>query len=459
MTETVAAGRDYPEAAARAREQRGWYWYDWANSAYVTTTATVLIGPYLTAVAKTAACGTSDGDCATTLSVLGVAVAPGSLVFYVVTVSTIISALVLPVVGAIADRSARKRVLLAGFAWTGAVFATGLGLVSGGNWSLGVLCLVVANICLGASLVVYDALLIEIATPDERDRVSSRGWAFGYVGGAALLVVNLIIVSVPGTFGLDKSTAVRISLASAGLWWAGFTVIPFLRLRDREPLAKERLPGGLVRTSFGQLADTLRDLRRYPQTLLFLVAYLFFNDGIQTVIYASSTYGNQQLGFGEEVLVAAILLVQVVAIAGALLLGRLARTYGAYRVVLYSLLAWTAVIVFGFFLPARALLLFLLLAALIGLVLGGTQALSRSLYSQLVPRGREAEYFSLYQACERGTSWLGTLAFGLTYQLTGSYRWAIVMLALFFVVGGLLLRRVDVRRGIVDAGNPVPAVI
>lgn len=449
----------YEPPAERRRQQRVWNWYDWANSAYVTTTATVLIGPYLTAVAKTAACGTSEGDCDVPISVFGLPVSPGSLVFYVVTFSTVLSAVLLPIVGAVADRSAHKRWMLGGFAWAGALFAAGLALVSGGNWQLGVLCLTVANLCLGASLVVYDAFLIQIATPDERDAASSRGWAFGYVGGAVLLVLNLVLVSAPSTFGLTRADAVRVSLLSAGLWWALFTFIPVLRLRDRPPVARDAEPGGLVSASFGQLGNTLRDLRKYPQTLLFLVAYLFFNDGVQTVIYASSTYGNQELGFDEQVLVAAILLVQVVAVAGALLLGRLARTYGAYRVVLGSLLAWIVVIVFGFFLPARKLVLFLLLAALIGLVLGGTQALSRSLYSQLIPPGREAEYFSLYQAAERGTSWLGTLAFGVVHQLTGSYRWAIVVLVLFFVVGALLLRRVDIRQGVVEAGNPVPAVL
>ena len=180
----------------RAREQRGWYWYDFANSAFVTTTATVLAGPYLTAVAKTAACGTSEGDCAIPLRILGIDVSAGSLYFYAITLTTILSAFVLPVVGAIADRSARKKRLLAGFAWAGSFFAALLFFVTGGNWQLGVVAMMAASLCLGASLVVYDAILIEIATPDERDRVSSRGWAFGYVGGAVLLIVNFGVLFV-----------------------------------------------------------------------------------------------------------------------------------------------------------------------------------------------------------------------------------------------------------------------
>jgi UMF1 family MFS transporter len=415
----------------------------------------VLAGPYLTAVAKTAACGTSDGDCSTPLTILGVSVSAGSLYFYAITLSTVLSALLLPVVGAFADRSSHKKRILAGFAWLGSFFAALLFFVRDGNWQLGVAAMVAASLCLGASLVVYDAILIEIATPDERDRVSSRGWAFGYVGGAILLVLNLGLLKLSD----DTGSAARISMLSAAVWWAAFTIIPFVRLRDRPAVNAEPVTGGVVARSFTQLWHTLQHARAFPQTLLFLAAYLFFNDGVQTVIYAASVFGSEELGFEEADLFLAILTVQVVAIAGALLLGRLAGRYGAKRVVLGSLVAWVVVILFGFVLPAQKFLLFLALAAAIGLVLGGTQALSRSLFSQLIPRGREAEYFSLYQAMERGTSWLGTLAFGLAHQITGSYRVAIVVLVLFFVVGGLLLRKVDVREGIRAAGNEVPAVV
>jgi UMF1 family MFS transporter len=447
-----------PDPEARRREQRGWYWYDWANSAFVTTVGTVLAGPYLTSVAKEAACGTSEGDCTVSLSLLGIPVSPGALFAYIITFTTILSALLLPVVGAFVDRSAHKRRYLAAFAWAGSGFAALLFFVRDGNWQLGAVAMVGASLCLGASLVVYDAFLIQISTPDERDGVSSRGWAFGYVGGGLLLVLNLaLVLTLP--FGLTEGSAVRISLLSAAFWWAAFTIIPLVRLHDRPPVDPDPVTGSVVRRSFAQLWHTLQHARAYPMTLLFLVAYLFFNDGVQTVIYASSIYGSEELGFDTEVLIIAILLVQIVAIFGALGLGRLARTRGAKKVVLGSLVAWVVVVFFGFLLPAGSPLPFFVLAAGIGLVLGGTQALSRSLYSQLIPRGREAEYFSLYQATERGTSWLGTLAFGLAFQITGSYRVAIILIVVFFVVGGLLLRKVDVRRGIEEAGNEVPAVI
>ncbi|NEA45140.1 MFS transporter, partial [Streptomyces sp. SID10815] len=205
-----------------------------------------------------------------------------------------------------------------------------------------------------------------------------------------------------------------------------------------------------------QLAATVRDLRERPLTLAFLVAYLIYNDGIQTVISQASVYGSEELGLGQSTLITAVLMVQVLAVAGALGMGRLARAYGAKRTILGSLVAWTATLAAGFFLPAGAPVWFFVLAAGIGLVLGGSQALSRSLFSHLVPPGKEAEYFSAYEMSDRGMSWLGPLLFGMTYQLTGSYRDAIVSLVVFFVLGFGLLARVPVERAIRDAGNPVP---
>nr|CAA9313921.1 MAG: Uncharacterized MFS-type transporter [uncultured Nocardioidaceae bacterium] len=440
----------------RRREQRSWYFYDWANSAYVTTIATVLFAPYVTSVAETAACGyagTTERSCDVNLQILGVGVSPGSLVFYVATFATILSALVLPVVGAIADRSARKKDLMAGFAWLGSLAAASMFLVTGGNWQLGALLLLIANICLGSSLVVYDAILCEVSTPEERDRVSSRGWGLGYLGGGLLLAANLAVVTFNEALGLSTAMAVRLCMLSAALWWAGFTIIPFLGIRNRPAVGVQREPGNVVRQSFGQLATTLRDLRSYPMTMLFLLAYLFYNDGIQTVIASASIYGERELGFETSVLIATILLVQFVAFGGALLFGQIAERVGSRATIMAGLCIWMLVVSVGYFLPERQIVPFLCLAVGIGLVLGGTQALSRSLFSRLVPTGREAEYFSLYQACERGTSWLGTLVFGLVHQISGSYRPAILALMVFFILGLALLSRLDVRRGIDDAGR------
>jgi UMF1 family MFS transporter len=445
-------------------EQKSWYWYDWANSAYVTTTATVLFSPYLTSVATNAACpDLADGQtCSTTLSVLGLAVVPGSLYFYTVTATTIISAVFLIFVGGIADRSAHPTKVFGIFAWVGAVAACAMFLVTGTNWQLGVLLLFVANMCLGASLVIYDSLLVRIAGPDERDRVSSKGWAWGYLGGGLLLAVNFVMVAKPSLIGLDKSGAVRASLLMAGLWWGLFTIIPFRGLRAvTGPVSPAQARSQrLVTSSLGQLRDTFRDLwQHYPQTKLFLLAYLFFNDGIQTVINSSSVYAVKELQLDESVVLGVFLFVQFVAFFGALLFGRVAGRVGAFRTVLSSLVVWSLIVAVAYVVPAKSVVLFGALALFIGLVLGGSQALSRSLYSQLVPHGKEAEYFSFYQAMERGTSWFGTAIFGLVYQWTLSYRSAIVALIVFFVLGGALLSRVKMRQGILAAGNELPEVL
>jgi UMF1 family MFS transporter len=208
-----------------------------------------------------------------------------------------------------------------------------------------------------------------------------------------------------------------------------------------------------------QLANTFADLRKYPQTLLFLAAYLFYNDGIQTVIGQSSLYAQSELGMSTANVMITFLVTQFVAVGGALLFGRVAGLLGARRTVLIGIAIWFGVVTVAFFLPAGVFGALLALGAAIGLVMGGTQALSRSMYSQLVPNGRESEYFSFYQAMERGTSWLGTLSFALVFQFSQSYRLAILALVVLFLVGGLLLTRVDMRRGILEAGNELPKVL
>jgi UMF1 family MFS transporter len=339
--------------------------------------------------------------------------------------------------------------------------------LDGDRYLLGGLLLIVANASLAVSMVLYNSYLPQIAPPEERDAVSSRGWAFGYAAGALVLVVNLVLYTAHDSFGVSEAMAVRICLASAGIWWGAFTLVPLKRLRDRRTTPSDSSDSSDSSNSSGtsrhggwrQLATTVRDMRRQPLTLAFLLAYLVYNDGIQTVISQASVYGSEELGLGQSTLIVAVLLVQLLAVAGALGMGRLARTYGAKRTILGSLVAWTLTLAAGYFLPAGAPGWFFVLAAGIGLVLGGSQALSRSLFSHLVPPGKEAEYFSAYEMSDRGMSWLGPLLFGLTYQLTGSYRDAIISLVVFFVLGFLLLARVPVRRAVRDAGNPVPARI
>ncbi|MET9735032.1 MFS transporter [Streptomyces sp. NPDC006458] len=445
-TDTVRTAVD--EAADRRREQRGWYFYDWACSVYSTSVLTVFLGPYLTSVAESAA--DADGF----VHPLGIPVRAGAFFPYAVSLSVIVSVLAMPLVGAAADRTGRKKPLLGVAAYIGAGATAGMFFLGGDRYLLGGALLIVANAAQSVAMMLYNSYLPQIATPEERDAVSSRGWAFGYAAGALVLVADLVLYLAHDSFGLSEGMAVRICLASAGLWWGAFALIPLRRLRDRRTPVREATAPGLK-----QLAATVRDMRRHPLTLGFLLAYLVYNDGIQTVISQASVYGSEELDLDQSTLITAVLLVQVLAVAGALALGRLARTYGAKRTILGSLVAWTVTLAAGYFLPAGQPVWFFVLAAGIGLVLGGSQALSRSLFSHLVPPGKEAEYFSAYELSDRGMSWLGPLLFGLTFQLTGSYRDAIISLVAFFVLGFVLLARVPVRRAIGDAGNPVPEKI
>jgi UMF1 family MFS transporter len=448
------------EPMERLRQQKAWNWYDWANSAYYTTVLSVMFAPYMITVAgRAAGCADADETCSKTVSVLGLHLAAGSLPFYLTSFATIASAFLLPVVGAFVDRSAHKKRHMAGFAWAGSFFCALLFFMRGDNWQIGAIAVVMSSLLAGCSLVSYYAILVDISTEDERDRASSRGWAWGYLGGGLLLLVNLVMFLGHDAFGISSGLAVRLSLLSAALWWAGFTIIPAVKLRDHAPQHVVAESGGLMQRSFGQLWNTLREMRNFPMTLTFLVAFLFYNDGIQTVIGVASTYGSKQLGFGQSVLIATILLIQFVAWGGALLFGRLSARFGSYKLILWGIYAWMVIVVLAMFLPADNVVLFLAIGVAIAIVLGGTQALSRSFFSLLIPRGREGEYFALYNACERGTSWFGTFLFGLVFQLSGSYRPAIVALIVFFVLGAFFLHRLDPQRGIAEAGNREPAVV
>ncbi|RBQ18828.1 MFS transporter [Spongiactinospora rosea] len=444
-----AAQQETPEA--RRREQRGWYWYDWANSAFPTTVLTVFLGPYLTELATTAAAGRTYVD------VLGFDVRPSAYYSFVVGVAAIIQIIVMPVAGALADHTGRKRELMALFAYLGAGATGCFWFVTDGGYLLGGVLFVLGNVGFAAAFVIYNSFLPDIAGPAERDRVSAMGWGFGYLGGGLLLAVHLALFLKADALGLSGGTAARIALASAGVWWGGFTIIPLLRLRNRRALAQgtETAPQAVGR-SFRQLGRTVRELRRYPLTLAFLVAYLIYNDGVQTVISFSATYADQELKLPQEARIGAILMVQFVAFGGALLLGRLARTYGAKKVVLVALVGWVAVVAVAYFLPQGSALPFFGLGFAIAIVMGGTQALSRSLYSHVIPAGKEAEYYSLYEISDKGSTFLGSFTLGLALQYTGSYRLGILFLMVFFVLGFVLLALVDLPKAIRAAGNEVP---
>ncbi|WP_433274216.1 MFS transporter [Actinosynnema sp. CS-041913] len=456
-------------AIDRKREQRGWTWYDWANQVFPTSVVTVFLSGYLTAVAKEAArediARNGPDACATSslqqcdISLFGAYFPAGSLWGYLLSIATVVQVVVLPVMGAIADRTQNKRRMLGGLAFTGAAATTALALVGGSDWHLGVALFILGNICYGASVVVYYAFLPEIATPDERDAVSSRGWAFGYLGGGLALAVQLGLFIGHDAIGLSEGAAVRVGFVLSGLWWAGFTLIPLARLkRHQEPHGGET-GASVITGGFRELRQTIRQARLFPLTLAFLGTYLIYTDGIATVANVSAQYGRDELKLDETVLIATILIVQFVAFGGAVLHGRLARHWGAKRTIMVSLLVWILVIGAAFFVQAGRQFQFYALAVGIGLVLGGTNALSRSLFSQMIPPGREAQYFSLYEVGERSTSWLGPLVFAGVGQATGSFRLAIISLVVFFVVGFVLMIFVPIRKAIAASGNPLPAKV
>jgi UMF1 family MFS transporter len=465
-----------PSAPDRRREQRGWVWYDWANSVFPTSVITVFGSLYLTAVAAEAALADTatngpnpcpaDGDGGTNklvdcqISVFGLHFQAGSLWGYLLAAATIIQVLIVPLLGAIADRTQNKKRMLAISAFGGAAATLLMSLVAGTNWQLGVILFILGNIGYGCSVVIYYSFIPEIATADERDALSTRGWAFGYLGSGTALLVQLVVYLMHDSLGITEGGAARIAFVLSGLWWAAFTLIPLRRLKDHQrPHGFEHGPGGVLTGGFRELRNTLKLARTYPLTLALLGTYLIYTDGIATVANVSAQYGSEELNFDDTVLISTILIVQFVAFIGGVLHGIVARRVGAKRTIMISLSVWLVVIGAAYFVQAGQAIQFYLLAAGIGLVLGGTNALSRSLFSQMVPPGKEAQYFSIYEIGERATSWMGPLLFAAVAGATGSYRPAIISLVVFFFVGLVLMFFVPVRRAIRAVGNPEPKIL
>jgi len=433
-------------SAYSVREQRGWYLYDWANSPYFTSVLAVLLGPYLTTLAKAAA------DAKGFIHPFGIPVDARSLYPYLISISVAGQVIFLPVVGAIADYGHRKKELLGLTAFLGATATVAMFFIQGANYMLGAVLLIVSNISFGASIVVYNSFLPEIAPPEQRDAVSSRGWALGYAGGGVLLALNLLLLFQGDKLGISQALAVRISLASAGVWCVLFTIPVLMALRNRAP-ARVPPPGrNRVAIAFGQLAHTLRDTRRYPQTLLFLVAYLIYNDAIQTVLAVAGQFGSDGLGMPIAQVTSAFLMAQFVGIFGAIGFGKLAARIGTKLTIAATLAIWAGILIYIYALVSTATQFFFVTAG-VAIVMGGSQALSRSLFAQLVPKGKEAEYFSIYEISDKGTSWMGPAFYGLALQWTGSYRIAILSLIVFFIAGLAILTRVNVEKGERDVSN------
>jgi UMF1 family MFS transporter len=416
-------------------ELRAWALYDCANSAAVTSIITAIFPVYFGSVAAV--------GLAPTVATKYYAVAT--------TVGLAAVAVLAPLLGTLADVRPWKKRLLALFAGVGIAATAALALVGPGDWVLAAALLVFVTIGLNGSFVFYDALLPHVAREGELDRVSSVGYAVGYLGGGLLLAAQLAVILRPELVGLPhgagasaaaRTLPARIAFLSVALWWALFS-IPLLR-RVREPAVGERQRGPALALAFHRLGATLRNLRRHRQALLMLVAFLVYNDGIGTIIRMATLYGTE-LGLPAGALIGAILLVQLIGIPAALLFGALAGRVGAKRAILGGLLVYTGVAILGYF--TRTIAHFFALAVLVGLVQGGTQALSRSVFASLVPRRLSGEFFGFFAVSEKVAGILGPALFALAIALTGSSRVAVLSVIAFFVVGAALLLAVDVEEG------------
>jgi len=409
-------------------ELRAWAWYDWANSAFMTTVVAAVFPIYY---AKVAADGLPD---ATATFRFGIAT----------TVALTAIAVLSPILGAHADASGGKKRMLALFAGIGIVATAALGLVGRGDWMLALGLFMLGNIGIYGSITFYDALLPHIARPEELDRVSSAGYALGYLGGGVLLAINLAWIQRPAWFGLpDAGVATRLAFVSVAVWWALFS-IPLLRRVPEPPVDPAMAAGASIGTAFVRLMGTLRELRRYRHAFTMLLAFMLYNDGIGTMIRMAAIYGTQ-VGIDQGALIGALMMVQFIGVPATFLFGLVAAKVGAKPAILGSLVLYTATSVLAFRMTtARD---FMLLAALVGLVQGGSQALSRSVFASLIPKDRTAEFFGFFSVFEKFAGIFGPLLFSAAVALTHSNRAAILSVILFFVAGGALLVTVDIDAG------------
>jgi UMF1 family MFS transporter len=457
-----------PHADARRRAVSGFTLYDVANSAFVTTVVTAVGGPFLTAIAEEAA--RDDGR----VVLLGLQPRAASVFAYAVSFSVVLQVLMLPLLGALSDRPTAKRQVLVVSTAVGSLATIALALVPMGSPLLGVLAFVVANVAYGAAILVYNAYLADVAELPDRDRVSARGYAFGYLGGAFVLALSLGLISAADPLGLEGAAAARLTIVVSALWWA---VVGWIALRRLD--AVQLLPGydptpstqsvaAQVRGSLQQLKGSVAALRALPGTLRYLISFLLFNDAIQAVIALSAVVLTQELfvARGQDAddatpfLLQLILLIQVVAVLGAGASGRLAARFGAKNVLLLTLVLWTGVVLYAVAALQTTTQAYGL-GIVIALVLGSSQALARSLFSSMVPDGRQASFFGFYELAERGTAWVGTLVFAVVLDVTGSYRGALLSLLVLFVAGGALLAATDTDGAIAAARDseelPEPA--
>lgn len=418
-------------------ELRAWALYDWANSAFVTTIVAAVFPVYFSAVAAAElprAIATQRYAIATTLALVFVA-------------------LIAPVLGTIADAAGSKKRFFAGFLAVGVIAVAGMFFVERGDWKLAAALFVLANVGANGSFVFYDALLPHLARGEELDRVSTAGYALGYLGGGLLLAANLAWIERPELFGLpsgpgltgpEATLPARLAFLSVAIWWGVFALPLLVRVPEPRVAGVRVRLGAATVEAVRRLRHTAAALRRHPQAALLLVAFLVYNDGIGTIIRMATIYGTE-IGLGRGPLIGAILLVQFIGVPFAFLFGGLAGRIGAKRAIFLALAVYVVVSVLGFFVRTAAQ--FFAMAILVGAVQGGSQALSRSLFARLIPASRSGEFFGFFAVTEKFAGIFGPALFAAAIALTGSSRAAILSVIAFFVVGGALLAKVDVAEG------------
>jgi UMF1 family MFS transporter len=418
----------------------GWAMYDWANSAYATTSGAI-VAAFFT--------GEIVGD----EGWLGLS---GETIWSaVVSIGAFVLFLLMPVLGAVADYTSAKRRFLWAFATLGAVFTMAAAFVPDRAVPLFLFIFLFSQIGFVAANVFYDGFLPAITTDGTIDKVSSKGFAFGYIGGGLYVLVAFVLIILSGdegVTGLTETGAARIGIFGAGVWWVSFTLYCIRLLPEvgeAQPIPDEMadLPAWRAYWTIGfrRTAQTARKLRRFPQILLFVIAYMFYNDGTQTVINISGAYAEQTLELELEQIIIAFLIVQFVAFGGAYFFGSLADRIGARDAIVTSLYVWIGLGVGAYFLPAGAALPFYGLAVVVGFVLGGVQALSRSLYGTMIPEHASAEFYGFFSVFSKFSAIWGPLVFALVSGITGSGRPAILSVVVFYVIGIVLLRKVDVE--------------
>lgn len=411
----------------RKRAITAWTMYDWANSAFATTIMAAVLPVYYSQVAA----ATLGGNLATVYWA------------YTTSISLLVAAVLGPILGAVADFRGAKKRFLAVFMMIGIVGTALLYFVKTGDWLMASIFFILGELGFAGSLVFYDSLLPHITTPDEIDMVSSRGYAMGYLGGGILLAINLAMIMLAPKELTGLMT--RLSFLSVAVWWFVFS-IPILRWVSEPPnrvLAGEQGQSS-VKVSFSRLLRTFRDIRRYRDLFIFLVAFWFYNDGIGTIIKMATIYG-AEIGIGQTTLIGTLLMVQFVGIPFAFLFGWLAKKIGTKRSIYLSLLVYTGISVMGYFLSQEWQ--FWALGVAVATVQGGSQALSRSLFGRLAPKSKSAEFFGFFSVSEKFAGIIGPFIFGLVGQIMGNSRLAIISLIIFFILGAVLLSRVNEEEG------------